>query len=92
MAEKERYEPAPIAQQWRDAVRDFYGSRQAVDPTGRAWTIREADAAHVPGSRGRRALIFDTEGHCFRVWSYPLEWRELTTAELLALGRIVRDD
>jgi hypothetical protein len=36
--------------------------------------------------------VFDTVGCCFRVWEYPLDWRDLTNAELLAVGRITRDD
>lgn len=67
-------------------------SRILIGPEGRAWTVYETYAAHVPGARALQCLIFDTTGHCFRVWQYPIDWRELPAAELLALGRITPDD
>jgi hypothetical protein len=92
MVEHDRNESATVTPQWRDRVGRSLDSRLAVDPEGRAWTVREADATHVPGARARRSLIFDTVGYCFRVWQYPLDWRDLTNVELLALGRITCDD
>lgn len=92
MVEYDRYERAAVTPEWRDSNGRSLRSRVAVDPQGRAWTVREADATHVPGARARHSLIFDTVGYCFRVWQYPLDWRELTNAELLALGRITCDD
>jgi hypothetical protein len=92
MVEQNRYESENSSSRWSEDVRRPLGSRIAVDPAGRAWTVREMDAAHVPGARAGRSLIFDTVGCCFRVWQYPLDWRDLPAAELLALGRIVCDD
>jgi hypothetical protein len=92
MVEQDRHESVEVTPQWRDSVKQSLGSRMAVDPQGRAWTVRETDATHVPGARARRSLIFDTVGCCFRVWHYPPDWRDLTTAELLALGKVTCDD
>lgn len=92
MSEQNRSEVADVAPRWLHGVRHSVGSRVLVDPQGRAWTVYEADAAHVPGARALHCLIFDTTGHCFRVWRYPIDWRELTTSELLALGQITPDD
>ena len=92
MVDQDRHERAGGAPQWRDGVRPSVNSRLAMEPTGRVWTVRETDATHVPGARARSCLVFDTVGCCFRVWQYPLDWRDLTNAELLAVGRITRDD
>ena len=92
MVEHDSYERADGVSQWRDSAGHRSGSRLAVDRQGRAWTVREMDAVHVPGARGRCSLIFDTVGHCFRIWQYPMDWRDLTNGELLALGRIICDD
>jgi hypothetical protein len=92
MGEENRYEIADVAARSRHRIRHSAGSRVLVDPEGRAWTVYETDAAHVPGARALQCLIFDTTGYCFRLWRYPIDWRELTSAELLALGRITPDD
>jgi hypothetical protein len=92
MVEPDRHESVEVTPQSRDSVKHSLGSRVAVDPQGRTWTVRETDSTHVPGARARRSLIFDSVGCCFRVWHYPPDWRDLTTAELLALGQVTRDD
>jgi hypothetical protein len=92
MVEHDGHERTDVGSQWRNRAGHSSGSRVAVDRQGRAWTVREMDAARVPGARARRSLIFDTAGHCFRIWQYPVDWRDLTTHELLALGGIGRDD
>lgn len=92
MGEKDRYENVEDTPQWRGRVAHYPGSRVAVDPQGRTWTVREMDATHVPGARARQSLIFDSTGCCFRVWNYPPDWRELTTSELLAIGQVTCDD
>ncbi|HJU68346.1 MAG TPA: hypothetical protein VJ650_08850 [Gemmatimonadaceae bacterium] len=92
MGEMNRYEHLEDPQHWRGKIAHSPGSRVAVDSQGRAWTVREADATHVPGARARQSLIFDTPGCCFRVWHYPSDWRDLSTSELLALGQVSCDD
>ena len=92
MVDQDRHEPGDGAPQWRDGIKRSVNSRVAVESTGRTWTVRETDATHVPGARAPSCLVFDTVGCCFRVWQYPLDWRDLTNAELLAVGRITRDD
>ena len=92
MVERQHYENEDHRSEWSERGRSPGGSRMVVDPEGRTWTVREIDAAHVPGARARRSLIFDTAGCCFRVWQYPQDWRDLLNDELLALGRIGCDD
>ena len=92
MLEQNGNESGGISSQRFDRTGHPMGSRVAADPYGRFWTVREVDASNVPGAQARRSLIFDTAGHCFRLWSYPLDWRELSPRELLVLGRIVPDD
>lgn len=91
MVEPDHHENAGSTAQWRPGTGRFLGCRIVVDREGRPWTVREADATHVPGARAERCLIFDTSGYCFRVWQYPFDWRELTNGELLALGRVTCD-
>jgi hypothetical protein len=92
MKNENGHELAGLTSRARHGVRHSGGSRVLADPTGRAWTVYETVTAHVPGARAQQCLIFDTTGHCFRVWQYPIDWRELTTAELLALGGVTPDD
>ena len=92
MVEKNRHEQAPIAPPWRGGVAPSLDLRTVVDDHGRVWTVRETDTSKVPGARAPWSLIFDTDGYCFRVWSYPLDWQELSNGELLALGRVICDD
>ena len=56
-----------------------------VDGEGLGWRVVECAAAHVPGSRGPRCLIFLSEGLVRRVWSFPPEWRTLAPVALEAL-------
>jgi hypothetical protein len=44
---------------------------------GITWSVREADSALIPGSRGARCLIFDSEMIVPRVWRYPEAWAAL---------------
>ncbi len=41
---------------------------------GAQWRVREVDATRIPGARGRRCLIFDSDGIVRRVWAYPDTW------------------
>jgi hypothetical protein len=54
---------------------------------GRAWYVREVDAAGVPGARGPRCLIWHAAGVAHRMWTYPAAWASLSDAELLAINR-----
>lgn len=56
-----------------------------VGTDGVAWRVVECPAAHVPGSRGARCLVFLSEGLVRRVWHFPLDWRTLSRAALEAL-------
>jgi hypothetical protein len=43
------------------------------------------DATGIPGARGDRCLIFDSEGVVRRAWSFPRSWAELDDESILAL-------
>jgi hypothetical protein len=57
-----------------------------VDEDDVLWTVTERDADGVPGSRGPRCLIFASSEAFRRVWRYPAGWRDLLTANLIALS------
>jgi len=52
---------------------------------GIQWHVHEANAAHVPGARRDRCLIFDSDGIVRRVWTYPSDWMNLTDDALWSL-------
>jgi len=52
---------------------------------GIQWHVHEANAAHVPGARRDRCLIFDSDGIVRRVWTYPSDWMNLTDDALWGL-------
>jgi hypothetical protein len=52
---------------------------------GVLWSVHEANTSHVPGARGRRCLIFDSDTVVRRVWSFPTDWHELDDDALWAL-------
>ena len=60
--------------------------RTVTDAQGVGWHISERPAGHVPGARGPRCLILESEGVCRRLWHYPANWQELSAEELLALS------
>ena len=73
--------PAPNA-----AVAESAGGAVAfVGADGIAWRVVECEAAHVPGARGPRCLIFFSDNVVRRVWDYPATWRALTLAALEGL-------
>ena len=41
------------------------------------WTVHEVDTSAVPGARGCRCLIVESENVVRRVWSYPPGWSAL---------------
>jgi hypothetical protein len=43
------------------------------------------DSRNVPGSRGARCLIFDSDGVVRRLWTFPENWELLCDDELFAL-------
>lgn len=50
---------------------------------GIRWSVREAAATHVPGARGERCLIFESDSVIRRLWSYPVDWNEFEEEQLL---------
>jgi hypothetical protein len=62
--------------------------RAMSDASGAGWRIYEMAAGHVPGARGARCLVMESEskGVCRRLWRYPANWQELPPDELLALS------
>jgi hypothetical protein len=56
------------------------------DDHGTQWVVTERGAAHVPGARGPRCLVFMSEEAVRRVWAYPATWRYLSADALLALS------
>lgn len=49
---------------------------------GSRWRVRELDASAVPGARGSRCLIFESEAVVRRFWSYPRDWANLSDDRL----------
>lgn len=49
------------------------------------WIVREVDARHVPGARGERCLIYETDGIVRRVWTFPTDWAALSDDALWEL-------
>jgi len=72
-----------------EAGRTSHGS-SANDPAGRRfsdangtlWRVREVQMENRPA-----ALYFETDVAFRRVTSYPMDWRDLPTAELEILSR-----
>ena len=62
--------------------------RSVLDASGNSWQVYERDAAHEPGARGERCLMFECERAWRRAWHYPVGWEELSEEELRAIGRI----
>jgi len=67
-------------------VRTVGASLTFLDEDGVPWTVTEHDAQDIPGTRGSRCLIFASTDAVRRVWNYPLGWRDLFTASLIALS------
>ncbi len=53
------------------------------------WFVREVDARRVPGARGERCLIYETEGVVRRVWTFPTDWPSLSDDALWQLTETV---
>ena len=69
------------------AVRPAEGGRRFRDPdSGIFWTVSEIDGRTIPGARGPRCLVFQSEIAIRRVWCYPSEWRTFSDADLTALS------
>jgi hypothetical protein len=60
--------------------------RAVRDAAGDRWTVRELDAARLPGSRGWRCLVFENSSIVRRVWHFPEAWHELEPDALLRLA------
>jgi hypothetical protein len=41
---------------------------------GASWCVHEVDTSNVPGARGRRCLIVESDTVVRRIWSYPPNW------------------
>jgi len=52
---------------------------------GAQWRVREVDATSIPGARGRRCLIFDSDGIVRRVWAFPDSWAGLDDDDVWSL-------
>ena len=61
--------------------------RTFVDGEGVWWYVAEVEAAHVPGARRARCLVFHREDGFHRLWDYPRDWAELPEVELLELSQ-----
>src|SRR5678816_216617 len=53
------------------------GSMREFQYQGAHWRVREVDTSRIPGARGLRCLIFDSEGIVRRVWAFPDGWAVL---------------
>ena len=62
--------------------------RSVLDASGNSWQVYERNAAHEPGARAERCLIFESERAWRRAWQYPVDWEALSEAELRTIGRI----
>ena len=61
--------------------------RRFRDPdSGVYWKVSEVDGRTIPGARGPRCLVFQSEIAIRRVWSYPGDWRTLGDADLAAVS------
>jgi len=52
---------------------------------GAQWRVREVDASSIPGARGSRCLIFDSDGIVRRVWAFPDSWAGLDDDDVWSL-------
>jgi hypothetical protein len=52
---------------------------------GLQWVVREVETANVPGARGRRCLLFESDAVVRRVWDYPADWATRSDAFLRGL-------
>ena len=64
----------------------IYDERTVIDFEGTTWHVKEIDASALPGNRGPRCLIFETQELMRRIWHYPERWYELPDAALLVIG------
>ena len=68
-------------------VRRAESARRFRDPdSGIFWTVSEVDGQTIPGARGARCLVFQSEIAIRRVWCYPGDWRAFSDADLAALS------
>ncbi len=56
------------------------------DGNGERWRVTERDCRQVPGARGVRCLIFQSDSTFRRVWNYPADWRVLGAAALMEVS------
>ena len=69
------------------SVRRGENGRRFRDPdSGVYWTVVEVDGRTIPGARGPRCLVLQSEIAIRRVWGYPGDWRSLSDADLTALS------
>jgi len=69
------------------ARRTTEGGRRFRNPdSGLYWTVSEVDGRDIPGARGPRCLVFQSENAIRRVWCCPSDWRTLGDADLAALS------
>ena len=62
-------------------------SRIYTDPQGTGWHVYEWEVGDEwPERRGQRCLVFEAAQVTWRLWEYPRNWRDLSTARLQSLG------
>lgn len=67
---------------------EFPGKRfvRDADTDEVIWVVQEVDAVRVPGSRGRRCLVFESPEAFRRLWIYPGNWSTLPEEALRRLA------
>jgi hypothetical protein len=60
--------------------------RSYIDADGLAWEVREVVGTDVPGARGPSCLVFESAVVIRRVWTFPDDWRQMSTEDLARLS------
>ena len=64
-------------------------TRVVVDGQGNEWAVHEVETPQ-PWAHGERCLIFSSSSIVRRIWSFPRNWNEMSSAQLLELvGEVV---
>jgi hypothetical protein len=70
----------------REKVETGHESHERVVERGaRRWTVREVNAAAVPGAAAPRCLICESDDVVRRIWRYPDNWLGLSDDDLLRI-------
>ena len=71
------FRDAHRAPMWNDPTAVHF-----VDGKGVWWRVIERATDTLPGARGSHCLIFMCEAIVRRVWTYPADWRALSSTGL----------